>query len=138
MKAESGYIETVLKQESIMQLGNKIFSYFINIRSFALVCLCYCQSIVASECPQQFFDLPLPTKAKTCQVFMDALPASMTYFIANTPTQMKEYYLQTSVAFLQPRKHLGRHVLISQNEQFRIIISHDKEGAQVDLLALHK
>lgn len=90
----------------------------------------------AETCPQQFFDLPVPEKATTCHSFMEQLPAALSFYVPQSPEQVKQFYQNTQIVITQSSKHLGRYVLHANDKQLRIIISEDEAGTQVDLLAL--
>ena len=48
-----------------------------------------------------------------------------------------QFYTTQTLIFTRKEKHLGRFVLIAHNQQYRIIISPDKQGSQIDLLHLN-
>ena len=93
------------------------------------------QSIVASECPTRFFDLPIPNSVSTCNAFTDKLPATLSFHAQYSPYEMKAFYKSAGIKIASSSDNLGRHVLVSANDQYRIIISQDGKGTQVDLLA---
>lgn len=85
-------------------------------------------------CPDAFQQIPLLTGANSCHIFDDSLPASLSYYINQTPQQVLDHYLQT-LENVQFRQQPGqRFVLIFQQNKQRLIISPDGPGSQVDIL----
>lgn len=96
------------------------------------------QSFGASSCPSAFFELPLPTKTNTCTTLSDRFPAALTFHSPASPKAMFQFYSEQPLAFERKEKHLGRFVLIAGNDQYRVVISPDKHGSQIDLLYLNQ
>lgn len=49
-----------------------------------------------------------------------------------------QFYATQTLTISSQEKHVDRFVLIAQNQQYRIIISPDKQGSQIDLLHLNQ
>lgn len=96
----------------------------------------FSQSIVAAPCPETFYSLPLPEKASTCHQFNDTLPASLSFHSKHSMEEVKQFYQGTNLVFQSSQKHLGRYVIKGEDDQYRIVISKDGNGAQVDLLVM--
>ncbi|WP_340677090.1 hypothetical protein [Paraglaciecola sp.] len=87
-----------------------------------------------SDCPSEFYQLPLVTSATYCQLFNQALPASLSYFVATSPSDAKAFYLAALGEPEQEFTEKGRAVLLYKGGVQTIIISIDKQGSQVDIL----
>lgn len=94
----------------------------------------YCQTVIATECPQNLHNLPVPAHVNTCHSFLDDFPAALSFYSPEAPINLKQFYLDAGVDIAISRQNQGRFILIGQQDQYRIIISQDGAGSQVDLL----
>lgn len=89
-----------------------------------------------SACPGEFFAVKIHEDAKQCQPFDTELPASMVYFIGDTPDAIVAYYLALMPDLSLKGDHNGRVLLVNQAQNIRVVVSPDGEGAQVDVLVM--
>lgn len=89
-----------------------------------------------SACPAEFFGVKIHEDAKQCQPFDTELPASMVYFIGDTPDAIVAYYLALMPGLSLKGDHNGRVLLVNQAQNIRVVVSPDGEGAQVDVLVI--
>ncbi|MFW8592190.1 hypothetical protein ACOI22_15390 [Glaciecola sp. 2405UD65-10] len=94
----------------------------------------------SDACPAKFYDVSLPENGKLCQVFAADLPASLTLFVPQAPTEVLSYYTQGTKQFTSSEQIKKRYVLRSIDSSTTLIISKDGQGSQVDILvtSLHK
>jgi hypothetical protein len=111
---------------------------FLCTRPFAALIVCLGLSTFAHStpmsCPAQFHALPLAPMASFCQIFDEALPASMSYFANLKQEVVKDFYIETLGTPNQDVIEKGRHLLSYQDRQLTIIISPDGAGSQIDIL----
>lgn len=88
----------------------------------------------AQPCPAQFYSLPLYPDAKLCQLFDDALPASLTYHATTDQQSTQEFYTNELGQADSVKELKGRIVLEYENANKIIVISKDGAGTQVDVL----
>lgn len=88
----------------------------------------------AEPCPAEFYALPLYPEAKLCQLFDDALPASLTYHASTDQQSTQEFYTKELGIADSIKELKGRIVLEYENANKIIIISKDGAGTQVDVL----
>ena len=112
---------------------NNPVSYAIKLTSLLTLCFSS-QSFGTTACPDSFFALPLPAVANTCTALSDSVPAALSFYSPTTPQAIFQFYAEQNLTFKRKEKHLGRFVLIAKNDQYRVIISPDKQGSQIDLL----
>ena len=91
-------------------------------------------NISPSDCPAEFYQLPLVTSASYCQLFNQELPASLSYFVAASPSAAKAFYVTALGEPQQEFTEKGRIVMLYKSGLQTIIISADKQGSQVDIL----
>lgn len=87
-----------------------------------------------TQCPADFYQVPLVSSASYCQLFADDLPASMSYYSGMSQQDSKSFYLTTLGQPDRESTEKGRFVLSYQQGQQTIIISADKQGSQIDIL----
>lgn len=85
-------------------------------------------------CPKSFYQLPLTEQASLCNIYNDALPASLSFHVKQSPAEVQAYYLQQLGAATSQSKVKGRVVLEYGAGQQTLIISRDGSGSQVDML----
>ena len=90
--------------------------------------------VETQACPKQFFDLQLPENGKLCQLFDKELPASMIFFVPQSPSKVAEFFTQTSNLFENSTQIKSRLVLQSNDKNITLIVSEDGKGSQVDVL----
>ncbi|TRY32197.1 hypothetical protein FM019_09855 [Aliiglaciecola sp. M165] len=88
----------------------------------------------AQSCPAQFHSLPLYPEAKLCQLFDDALPASLTYHATTDQQSTRDFYTSELGEADSIQELKGRIVLEYENANKIIVISKDGAGTQVDVL----
>lgn len=86
------------------------------------------------SCPDQFYNVKLPTNGKFCQVFAADLPASMILFVPQDPAKVIEFYQQDSATFSASRAVKDRFIMNSNDNNATVIFSRDGQGTQVDIL----
>ena len=91
-------------------------------------------SFAGETCPQDFYSLPLFPQASMCQVFAEALPASMTYHARAGQEATRDFYQSQLGDADNEQTAKGRIVLQYQGGEQIIIISEDGQGTQVDIL----
>lgn len=89
-----------------------------------------------SSCPADFFKVKVHEEAKQCQPFDTEIPASMVYFIGDTPDAIVAYYLALMPELSLKGEHNRRVLLLNDTQNIRVVVSPDGEGAQVDILVL--
>ncbi|GGF73685.1 hypothetical protein [Alteromonas lipolytica] len=89
-----------------------------------------------STCPDDFFTVKIHEDAKQCQPFDTELPASLIYFIGQTPDAIVAYYLALMPDLSLKGEHNKRVLLVNTAQNVRVVVSPDGEGAQVDILVL--
>lgn len=94
------------------------------------------QIIETQNCPIQFYQVNLPQNGKLCQVFAAELPASMVFFVPQTPNEVLKYYRSFENTWADTKQVKQRYVLVSVDSKSRLIISADGAGTQVDVLIL--
>lgn len=87
-----------------------------------------------SHCPTEFYQLPLITSATYCQIFNQELPATLSYFAATAPNEVKTFYLDKLGQPDSDFSEKGREVMLYKAGTQIIIISSDKQGSQIDIL----
>ncbi|MBT1062015.1 hypothetical protein KJY73_00460 [Bowmanella sp. Y26] len=90
-------------------------------------------SLAATDCPEQFHQLPLVEKAGSCHIFDDKLPATLSYFSALTPAQTLAFYQDQLSDALQSQSK-DRQVLEDKQGRWVVVISADGKGSQIDML----
>lgn len=88
----------------------------------------------SEACPENFSDIKVPRDGKLCQVFATDFPASMIFFVPQTPESVVEYYQQNQQSLVSVRKVKNRTMLQSEDKSTTVIISADGKGTQVDIL----
>ncbi|MDT0629038.1 hypothetical protein [Alteromonas sp. W364] len=91
-------------------------------------------AVRAAGCPETFNQVDIPVNGKLCQIFAADYPASMILFIPQTPEEVVEYYLSSSVQFAEPKTVKQRTMIKSADNNTTLIISKDGGGTQVDIL----
>jgi hypothetical protein len=86
------------------------------------------------SCPDQFYNVKLPTNGKFCQVFAADLPASMILFVPQEPTKVIEFYQQHGAKFSASKAVKDRFIMNSNDNSATVIFSRDGQGTQVDIL----
>lgn len=86
-----------------------------------------------SPCPSQFHSITLHTNAKLCQIFDSSTPASMIYHVNNTPRDVVAFFLADRRLVKNASLH-NRVLLMSADKSYRVIVSPDGAGSQVDIL----
>lgn len=86
-----------------------------------------------SNCPDNFYDIPVPKTGKLCQMFATDLPASMVFHVPQDVQSTVEYY-QNSSQFNSATKIKERFLIQSIDENATVIVSTDGAGSQVDIL----
>lgn len=89
-----------------------------------------------TRCPSTFHQVPIPKKAKQCQSFDAELPASLIYFIADSPDAIVANYLAELPELALKSHYNDRVLMVSEQQNVRIVVSPDGEGTQVDILVL--
>ena len=89
-------------------------------------------------CPDRFSDIKVPQNGKLCQVFATnfpaSFPASMVFFVPQTPQSVLAYYQEHQTSLVNVRKVKGRTMMQSDDKSTTVIISADGHGTQVDIL----
>lgn len=86
-----------------------------------------------TDCPSEFHSIAVHNNAKLCQVFDTGLPASMVYHVDSSPNNIMSLILEDSrMQFVSNVQ--SRILLMSKNKQYRVVVSPDGEGSQVDIL----
>ncbi len=88
----------------------------------------------AQTCPEQFHSVNIPETGKLCQIFGSNFPASMIFFVPKPPEVVLNDFTQNSDMFTEAKRSKGRYLLSSKDNNTTIIISHDGQGTQVDVL----
>ena len=88
-----------------------------------------------AKCPSQFYSVPIHSQAKLCQVFGDALPASIVYFVRLPTEEAIKYYLDSSSVSIQSKTN-DRTLLVESNGLHRVVVSPDGKGSQIDILVI--
>lgn len=88
----------------------------------------------SNNCPADFYQVPVMTEGKLCNLFAPELPASMSYFVADSPSAVKAYYLNQYGEPDSEQLVKGRILLTYAQGQRTIIISNDGAGSQIDIL----
>ena len=91
-------------------------------------------SVRAEGCPEKFNQIDIPINGKLCQIFAADFPASMILFVPQSPEEVVEYYLSSSVNFIEPKVIKQRTMMKSADNNATLIISKDGGGTQVDIL----
>lgn len=107
-------------------------------------------NINTQDCPQTFYSITLPQNGKLCQVFAADLPASMIFYVPQSPSDVVQYFKQqhtssessdamptggaNKVSFSTSKQVKSRYLLLSDDKNTTIVISSDGEGTQVDVL----
>ena len=86
------------------------------------------------SCPENFYTLPLYPNAKFCQLFAEALPASMSYFAGSDQQTAKAFYVDQLGQAEDEKVLHGRIVLQYSKGQKVLVISKDGQGSQIDIL----
>ncbi|WP_188693844.1 hypothetical protein [Bowmanella pacifica] len=89
--------------------------------------------LAATDCPEQFHQLPLAENASYCHLFDDTLPATLSYFSALTPAQTLAFY-QNRLSDASTSQSKDRQVLEDKQGRWVVVISADGQGSQVDML----
>lgn len=89
-----------------------------------------------SSCPAEFFAVKVHEDAKQCQPFDTDMPASMVYFIGQTPDAIVAFYLALMPELSLKSSHNERVLMVNDKQNVRVVVSPDGEGAQVDILVL--
>lgn len=89
---------------------------------------------VTTVCPNAFYQVKLPENGKLCQVFAADLPASMIFFVPQSPSEVVNYYEVDGTIFESPERVKDRYMLQSTDKNTTLIISSDGTGTQVDVL----
>lgn len=89
-----------------------------------------------TSCPADFFAVKVHEDAKQCQPFDTELPASMVYFIGQTPDAIVAYYLALMPELSLKSSYNERVLMVNDKQNVRVVVSPDGEGAQVDILVL--
>ena len=91
-------------------------------------------SVRAEGCPEKFNQIDIPINGKLCQIFAADFPASMILFVPQSPEEVVEYYLSSSINFIEPKVIKQRTMMKSADNNATLIISKDGGGTQVDIL----
>jgi hypothetical protein len=107
-------------------------------------------NINTQDCPHSFYSITLPQNGKLCQVFAADLPASMVFYVPQSPSEVVQYFKQqhtspesshalpsaaaSKVSFSTSKQVKSRYLLLSDDKNTTIVISSDGEGTQVDVL----
>ena len=89
-----------------------------------------------TSCPTEFFVVKIHEDARQCQPFDTEMPASMVYFIGDTPDAIVAYYLALMPDLSLKGEHNERVLLVNDAQNVRVVVSPDGDGAQVDILVL--
>lgn len=91
---------------------------------------------LASVCPEQFHQVPVPNDASICRSFSDdnTFPAILSFHSPSQPNQLLTFYNAADLPIKTEKKQYDRVLLQATNEQYSIVISHDNQGSQVDIL----
>lgn len=89
-----------------------------------------------TSCPTQFHSVSIHENARQCQPFDAELPASLVYFVADTPDAIVAYYLALMPELGLKGEFNQRILLLNTQQNVRVVVSPDGEGAQVDILVL--
>ena len=132
----SFYSKTMLAEESDILSKIYVNKRFISLLlvSLSVMATNVTANTKQTQCPREFYQVPLVSTANYCQLFADTLPASMSYHSTDSQTDSKSFYID---ALGQPDQELtakGRFVLSYKQGQQTIIISADKQGSQIDIL----
>lgn len=92
--------------------------------------------IETQTCPNSFYSITLPSNGKLCQVFATELPASMIFFVPQSPSEVADFYRTNSDTFTTTKQVKQRYILQSIDKNTTLIISEDGEGSQVDVLVV--
>lgn len=92
--------------------------------------------IDTQTCPNNFYDVKLPSNGKLCQVFASDLPASMIFFVPQNPSEVVAFYKQDPSEFTTTKQVKQRYLLQSDDKNTTLIISNDGKGTQVDVLVI--
>lgn len=89
-----------------------------------------------SSCPSAFHQVVIASNATQCQAFNEGLPASLVYFTKNSAGETIRYY-QDNI----PNAHVhtpinSRVLIVSSDNTYRVVVSPDNNGAQVDILVM--
>jgi hypothetical protein len=90
--------------------------------------------ISLGSCPTDFISMPIYPEARFCQVFSNVPPASLSYHADTDIDHVRAFYLQLMGEAQSEDMLAGRVLLQYQNGTQIIVISHDGEGTQVDIL----
>jgi|GEM_PF-2435610 len=89
-----------------------------------------------SSCPSAFHQVVIANNATQCQAFNEGLPASFVYFTANSAQDTIRYY-QDNIPNANVHTPINSRVLIvSSDNTYRVVVSPDKNGTQVDILVM--
>ena len=92
------------------------------------------EGISTQSCPNEFYAVKLPDNGKLCQVFAADLPASMIFFVPESPAQVIEFYQKDQATYSITRQVKDRFMMQSGDKNTTLIISSDGQGTQVDVL----
>lgn len=89
-----------------------------------------------SSCPSAFHQVVIANNATQCQAFNEGLPASLVYFTTSSAGETIRYY-QDNI----PKAHVhtpinSRVLIVSSDNAYRVVVSPDNNGAQVDILVM--
>ena len=90
-----------------------------------------------TSCPTAFFAVSIHKDAKQCQRFDTDMPASLVYFVADTPQSLVAYYLELMPDLSLKGTFNQRVLLVNTQQDVRVVVSPDGDGAQVDILVLN-
>jgi len=91
-----------------------------------------------SSCPSAFHQVAITQNATQCQAFNEGLPASLVYFTTSSTQDTIRYY-QDNIPNANIHAPINSRVLIvSADNTYRVVVSPDNKGAQVDILVMKK
>ena len=93
----------------------------------------------SGECPASLQGVVVHEEAKLCQQFSPSEQSnshSLSYFAPVPPEMMLAYYQQQHSELSLHSTFNDRTLLTMQNDAIRVVVSHDQNGSQVDILVL--
>ncbi|BDX05370.1 hypothetical protein [Planctobacterium marinum] len=86
-----------------------------------------------STCPSAWFDIQLPVGSKTCRIFGVKKPATLSFFVVDSPEAVAKSLAQ-QLENAQTAVE-GRYLTVrSEDQQYRAYIFKDGAGTQVNLM----
>lgn len=86
-----------------------------------------------STCPDTWFDIRLPEGSKTCRIFGVKKPATLSFFVVDSPESVSNSLAQQ---LANPQKVVqGRYLTLSSaDQQYRAYIFKDGAGTQINIM----